>query len=195
MNASVDSPLSGKHLSLEQLVGLLASANDPKIGYSGLFSLVEAGLVTHCWRVWRLRDLARIEDPPGRLSLLAGKTSFWRAWPVDDGVKQLPRTADARDNYDLSYLTMQDPETYWTTWLSADPDLVMNTLRAVEHQGRPAWRFTAPSVKGGSTVLTVDAELGLIVRAERADMGRLEEWTDLQGDASLDPSFFEYDVL
>jgi len=52
---------------MEQLVGLLVSANEPAIGYTGVFSEFDSGQLTRRWRVWRFRDLARIEDPPGRL--------------------------------------------------------------------------------------------------------------------------------
>jgi hypothetical protein len=187
----VNKPSAGEQqLSLEQLIGLLASANDPKLGYTGVLSEFAAGEITRRWRVWRLRDLARIEDPPGRLSLVAGRSSFWR--PLDGGVERIPRTADARINYDLNHLVMLDPQEYWAEWLSADPRLVTSTLHMVEHQGRAAWRFTAPPAKGGSPVLTVDAELGLRVRAERPDVGCFEEWSGLAVDPLLDASFFEF---
>jgi hypothetical protein len=160
--------------SSEQLVLLLASANDLTVGYTGVFSEFEAGHLTRRWRVWRLRDLARIEDPPGRLSLLAGTAFYWRSWPIDDGVTRIPRNPETPFDFDLSYLTMLDPEKHWTKRLGSDPEVVMSTLHRVEHQGRPAWRFTAPQVKGGSPILTVDAELGLRVRTERADVGYLQ---------------------
>jgi hypothetical protein len=179
--------------SLEQLVQLLASANEPRIGYTGVLTTFDSGQVTRRWRVWRLRALARIEAPPGTLSLLAGTDHYWRAWPIDAGVTRIPRDPAAPFDFDLSALAMLDPHRYWTEWLAADPALVTRTVHAAEHEGRPAWRFTAPRVKGGSPVLTVDAELGLRVRAERADVGHLEEWSGLTVEPSLDPSFFEYD--
>jgi hypothetical protein len=178
--------------SLEELVRLLVSANDPDVGYSGILSISRAGETTRRWRVWRLRGLARVEHPPGRLSLLAGEKYYWRSWPVDNGITRIPRDPDVPFDFDLSALAMPYPHAYWTQWLGADPELVMRTIGPVEHQGRPAWRFTAPPVKGGTPVLTVDAELGLRVRGERADTGYLEEWSDLTVDPSLDPSFFEY---
>ena len=48
-------------------------------------------------------------------------------------------------------------------------------------------------MKGRSAVLTVDAELGLRVRAERADVGYLQEWSGLLVDPSLDDAFFNYE--
>lgn len=81
----------------------------------------------------------------------------------------------------------------WAQWLGSDPQMVMSSLHQVQHEGRAAWRFTAPAVKGGSLVLTVDAELGLAVRAERADVGYLQEWSHLRVDPSLDASFFDYE--
>ena len=179
--------------SLEELVLLLASANDPAVGFTGVFSEVESGHLKRRWRVWRLRELARIEDPPGQLSLLAGTTYYWRSWPIDDGVRRIPRDPEVRFDYDLSALAMPDPEEHWTKWLGSDPEVVMSTLRRVEHQGRLAWSFTAPRVKGGSPVLTVDAELGLLVRAERVDVGFVREWGGLTVDPSLDAAFFDYD--
>ena len=144
------------------------------------------------WRVWRLRHLARVEDPPGRLSLLAGEDSYWVWWPSEEGVLTFSRTADNPCNFELSTLRMLNPRRYWNDWLGADARLVNETLRAVEHEGRPAWCFTAPYVKGGSPELTVDAELGLVVRSWRDDVGCIQEWTDLNVDPSLDASFFEY---
>ncbi len=88
--------------SLEQLVLLLASANDPAVGFTGVFSEAESGRLTRRWRVWRLRDLARIEDPPGHLSLLAGTTFYWRSWPIDDGVTRIPRDPKVRFDYDTA---------------------------------------------------------------------------------------------
>lgn len=184
---------AGEQPSLRQLVLLLASANLPKSGYTGVFSEFESGRLTRRWRVWRLRELARIEDPPGRLSLLAGTSFYWRSWPIDDGVTRIPRDPEAPFDFDLSYLTMLDPERYWGEWFGSDPELVVSTLQRVEHQGRPAWRFTAPHVKGGSPVLTVDAELGLKVRTERADVGYLQEWSGLTVSPSLDAAFFDYE--
>lgn len=177
---------------MEQLVGLLASANEPTVGYTGVFSEFESGRLARRWRVWRLRNLARIEDPPGRLSLLAGTAFYWRSWPIDEGVTRIPREPDEPYSFDLSYFAMLDPEKYWAEWLGSNPQVVMNSLHRVQHEGRPAWRFTAPPVKGGSAVLTVDAELGLRVRAERADVGYLQEWSGLLVDPSLDAAFFNY---
>ena len=140
--------------------------------------------------MWRLRDLVRVEDPPGTLSLVAGRTSYWRAWPEDDGVVELPRHGDNRWSYDASRFVMVKPHDYWSEWLELDPELVRTTLRADVHDGRPAWSFTAPKVRGGTAHLVVDAELGLVVRVSREDVGVVEEWTDLGVDPSLDESFF-----
>lgn len=180
--------------SVEDVVLLLASANDPAVGFTGVFSEVESGHLRRRWRVWRLRELARIEDPPGHMSLLAGKTHYWRSWPIDDGVTRIPRDPEVRFDFDLSALAMPDPVGYYTTWLGEDPELVASTLRRVKHHGRLAWTFTAPRVKGGSSVLTVDAELGLVLRAERSDLGFVREWSELTVDPTLDAAFFDYDT-
>ena len=70
---------------------------------------------------------------------------------------------------------------------------MLSTLRADEHEGRPAWSFVAPRVKGDTPHLVVDAELGLVVRISRDDVGVVEEWTDLRLDPTVDASFFTYD--
>jgi hypothetical protein len=67
--------------------------------------------------------LARIEDPPGRLSLLAGTAFYWRSWPIDEGVKRIPRDPDVRYDFDLSYLTVLNPREYGPSGSARTPTL------------------------------------------------------------------------
>jgi hypothetical protein len=61
------------------------------------------------------------------------------------------------------------------------------------HEGRAAWRFEGPEVKGGVPTVTVDAELGLVLRAERADIGVFRSWSQVRSDADLGDDLFRYD--
>lgn len=134
-------------------------------------------------RIWRLRDLVRVEDAAGRGRMVAGDRRCWyfghRDRPRDFG--SVPPEAEG---------LLLDPREEWTSWLSGAPELVVGSLRPVEHDGRPAWRFTAPEVKGGRPTVTVDAELGLVLRFAREDVGHAETWSDLELLPSLDPAFF-----
>lgn len=179
-------------VSIEELVALLVADNAPLTGYSGIFSEFEGGPVIRRQRVWRWRDLSRIEDPPGRLEMVACEDCFWWPSPTGDGFERQTRDRGTDDNLWPGPFRMLDPEEYWSGWLSHDPRLVTSTLRRVVYENRPAWRFTAPWVKGGTPVFTVDAELGLIVRKERADVGVWEEWTKLALDPSLNAAWFDH---
>lgn len=142
--------------------------------------------------MWRRGRLARIEEPPGTLVLIAGDQSYWRKYQVDPDVVEVPRVPEY-DDFELSAFTMLEPEEYWRDWLEQDRALVERTLRAVEYEGRPAWEFTAPWVKGGTPVMTVDAELGIVLEARRDDVGVFESWAEITSGELLSDELFEYD--
>jgi hypothetical protein len=176
---------SGRVPSIDELVQLLAAANEPEQGYSGTLTETEDGVVTRRWRVWRLRNLARVEDPPGHPVLAAGETHYWRNWPVDDEPVRKPRSAETPFDFELSHLAMLEPDDYWRTWLTHDARRVEDSLRDVELHGRRAWRF---EVADPDAVLWVDAELGLLLRAEGGRF--VSEWSQVVADPDLDPEFF-----
>jgi hypothetical protein len=178
--------------AVEELVGLLVAGQRPSVGYSGVLAEFDGGDVSRRWRVWRLGDLARVEDPPGRLSLLAGASTYWRSWPIDDGVRVIPRGPENWVDFELSVLINVDAYSYWAQWLNQDAALVERSLTAAVHDGRPAWQFAAPPAKGGTPEFTVDAELGVVVRAEREDRGCYLEWTGLHSEPRLEQAFFKY---
>jgi hypothetical protein len=66
-------------------------------------------------------------------------------------------------------------------------------LLQVEHDGRLAWRFVAPEVKGAQAVLTVDRECGLLLRPEHPAVGVVEEWTDVVTGVSAAAGRFRLD--
>jgi hypothetical protein len=174
-------------ISFDELIGLLVRGNsDPS--YVGVFIAVDG---PQHWKVWRRGRLARIENPPGSLSLIAGEDAYWLKGPLGDVIER-PRS-DEYDDFELSALTMLEPDEYWREWLGQDLSLVESTLRPVEHEGRPAWEFTAPPVKGGAPVLTVDAELGILLQARRDDVGVLASWSEVRTDVPLTDELFAYD--
>lgn len=103
----------------------------------------------------------------------------------------LPRS-DEHDDFELSRLTRLDPERYWREWLSLDPSLVEGTLEGTVQDGRRAWRFTAPEVKGARSVLTVDCQTGLVLLAQHPDAGVVEEWVAVST-AAVDRHLFRWD--
>ncbi|WP_418057435.1 hypothetical protein [Pimelobacter simplex] len=169
--------------TLEELIDLLVAGNDPVRGYRGTFTVVEDGALVRERRIWRLRDLARVEDASGRGMTVAGDRKVWYfpggERPRDFG--GIPAEVEG---------LLLDPREYWTTWLSKAPARVTSTLRPVVHENRSCWQFSAPEVKGGSPTITVDAELGLVVRAAREDLGSWEVWSDVEVDPSLEVGFF-----
>jgi hypothetical protein len=175
-------------MSVEQLVQLVASGHHPATGYSGVLVRPDEGSVRQM-RVWHLGDLARIEEPPGRVDVIAGGTSFWYRAAGEPELTEIPRTDDNRYSF-VRLIMHPDPLGYWSDWLGDDPDLVMGTLSPVRHRRRPAWRFTAPRVEGGPTEISVDAELGIVVHSRRPDVGLVQEWIQLRPDPSLSPEFF-----
>jgi hypothetical protein len=174
--------------SVEDLARLLASGSHPPIGYSGVLTRPDEGSLRQ-WRIWHLDDLARIEEPPGRVSAIAGEHTTWYAVPGQPGLTEIPRTPESRYGF-VELIMQRDPLGYWSDWLGADPDLVMETLTQVTHRRRPAWRFSAPYVKGGTPEITVDADLGVVVHSRRPDAGLIREWIQLRPDPSLTPAFF-----
>jgi hypothetical protein len=86
-----------------------------------------------------------------------------------------------------------DSADYWRGWLTQDPAAVVSSLGPTTHEGRPAWRFEAPEVKGGEPTVTVDAELGLVLRAERADIGVFRSWREVRTDVDLGDDLFRCD--
>ena len=176
--------------SLGELVELLASSNAPA-SLSGTFRWLDGSGRQREWRVWRQERLARIEEPAGTVALVAGERTYWMFWPPSGGVVALPRSGE-HDDFELSRLTMLNPEWYWREWLSRDPSLIEATLEETVHDGRHAWRFTAPEVKGTRSVLTVDCQTGLVLRARHPDAGAVEEWVAVST-AAVDPNLFRWD--
>lgn len=175
-------------ISFDELIELLVHGNnDP--AYVGLYRDIDG---PQFWKVWRRGRLARIESPPGTPVLIAGTDFYWRKWPVDPVVVKIPRSAEY-DDFEMSALVMLEPDEYWREWLEQDRQGVESTLRSVDHEGRPAWEFIAPWVKGGTPRLTVDAELGIILQAFRDDVGVFESWTEVRTDVPLTEELFVYD--
>ncbi len=69
----------------------------------------------------------------------------------------------------------------------------MSSLGPTTHEGRAAWRFKAPEVKGSVPTMTVDAELGLVLCAERDDIGVIQSWSQVHSDRELDDDLFRHD--
>lgn len=175
--------------SFDELVQLLVGGNDPAVGLSGIVSDTENGEVVRRRRVWRLRDMARVEDPPGHTTVLAGERTYWQAGDdVDDEIWEL---RDEESRHILAEIRLMDPLEYWSEWLGTDRRVVVSTLHAVEVEGRAAWRFTAPEVKGGRPSVTVDAQTGLTLDMSRADIGYALTWSELRLEPDLGPRFFE----
>ena len=177
--------------SLEDLVALLARGGSEQ-PFTGIYEEQDDEGNQRRWRVWRRGRLARIEDPPGTVTLIAGHRTYWRKWPVDPAVVVFPRSPD-HDEFELSVLTMLDSADYWRGWLTQDPAAVVSSLGPTTHEGRAAWRFEAPEVKGGEPTVTVDAELGLVLRAERADIGVFRSWGEVRTDVDLGDDLFRCD--
>ncbi|MFC5731677.1 MULTISPECIES: hypothetical protein [Nocardioides] len=178
--------------TFEGLIDLLVAGNEPTTGYSG--SYTELGPdSSRRWRVWRLGKMGRIEEADsGRLHFTAGPQHFWRAGrhPVRDpdlyvrqGWQPVPP--------ELEVLMYAYPEEYWNGWLREDIELVERTLNAIAYDGRPAWRFSAPWVKGGCPLITVDAELGLVAHAAAENGTTVFSWSDLRLEPGLTDAFFE----
>lgn len=179
-------------LALDDLVALLARGTDQERScFSGVWEHTSHDGATRRWRVWRHGRLARVEEPPGTLRLIAGEHSYWRKWPADAAVVELPRTREY-DDFELSALTRQDPENYWRRWLTTDPGLVARTLRSTTYQGRAAYRFTAPEAKRRSMTITADAELGIVLHMEANDLGVLASWSEVSTDLPPDDQLFVF---
>ncbi len=179
---------------LEELVALLArGVHTETAGFTGIWEQTVGDGAPSRWRVWRRARLARVENPPGVLRLVAGEKSYWRKWPVDATVVEIPRSRDY-DDFELSALTMLEPEEYWRQWLMRDTDVVARTLRAVTHQGRRAYVFRAPEEKGHSVDLTVDAELGLVLLLETTELGVIESWSDISTEPPPSDDLFVFDL-
>ncbi|KRB78161.1 hypothetical protein ASE01_08385 [Nocardioides sp. Root190] len=172
--------------AFDELVELLIAGNDPTVGYSGVFTEKQDGQVIRRRRVWRLRHMARVEEPPGHTTILAGEHTFWQA--ADDFVEELWELRED-DSGDLTDLRLYDPRKYWTGWLTSDRQAVVTSLRATEFEGRPAWQFTAPETKGRRAVVTVDAELGVPLTISVDDTALT--WSELRIESDLGPAFFE----
>lgn len=181
-------PGAGSFPTFDELVQLLVGGNDPATGYSGVFTEKVDGKVVRRRRVWRLRHMARVEDPPGHTRVLAGDHTYWQA--ADDFNDEIWELRD-EDSGHIPTIRLHDPREYWSEWLGTNPRLVMDTLRAVEFEGRAAWRFTAPEVKGGKPSVTVDAETGLALELSRADVGFADTWSEVTAEPDLGAEFFE----
>ena len=87
----------------------------PDNGYTGLYRELDGDVPTYECRLWRWGACARIEEPPGRMVLMANRETWWRSWPVDEGVVTIPRTADNWIDFDLSrFAGSEDPLGYWS---------------------------------------------------------------------------------
>lgn len=169
--------------TFDELIDLLVAGNDPPVGYVGRYTEVADGAVVRERRIWRLRDLVRVEDGTGCVLMVAGDRRCWYLGH-EDGPRDFGSVPPESEGLLL------DPRQYWTSWLSENRGLVASTLRPAEHEGRPAWSFTAPEVKGHCPIVTVDAELGLLVRIATEDGAHAETWTDLEVLPGLEPGFF-----
>lgn len=179
---------------LEELVALLArGVGSETPGFTGTWERTIGDGAPCRWRVWRRGRLARVENPPGVLRMIAGDESYWRKWPVDAEVAEIPRSRES-DDFELSAFTMLEPEDYWQRWLGRDPEVVARTLRAVRYLGRRAYVFTAPEVKGRSIQLTADAELGVVLRYESRELGVIESWSDFSTEPPPSDDMFVFDA-
>lgn len=176
--------------SFEQLIDLLVAGNDPAAGSSGVLTEFEGGEAIRRRRVWRLRHMVRIEEPPGHTRALAGESTFWRA--PDDFLEEIWELCEPDESLpaDLESVRLVDPRKYWLGWLSKNRQLVTSSLRPVRFEERSAWQFTAPQVKGGSASVTVDAHIGLVLRIARDDVGYAVAWSELRIEPHLGPAFF-----
>ncbi len=172
--------------TFEELVELLIAGNDPAVGYSGVFTEKAGGQLVRRRRVWRLRHMARVEEPPGHTRVLAGEHSLWCA--ADDFSEERWELRDP-DSADLDVLRLLDPREFWTGWLTSDRRTVTGSLHPTTYEGRIAWRFTAPEAKGRNATVTVDAELGIPLEISAGDMA--ETWSELRIEPDLGPAFFE----
>ncbi|GAA4696021.1 hypothetical protein [Nocardioides conyzicola] len=175
--------------TLDELITLLVRGASEELCFSGVNHELREDGTWRRSRVWRQNRLARIEDLSGDSTLIAGDRTYWRKWPSDPTFVALERPAD-HDTFDLGSWTMLDPDEYWRDWLTQDAEAVLTSLRQVTYEGRDALQFVAPEVKGGMPTLTVDVELGLEVRAKRADVGVFHCWTDLRTDESMNDDLF-----
>lgn len=178
-------------LTLDDLVLLLARGESTK-SFTGIYEEQDGDAAPTRWRLYRRGRLARIEQPPGSFTLIAAERTYWRRWPSDPGVVALPREPD-HDDFDLSKFTIPRPDRYWRNWLTQDAALVTSTLEATTYEERHAWRFRAPAVKGGTPILTVDAELGLVLHATRPDAAMRRSWHEVQTGIRLGDGLFRYD--
>lgn len=180
-----------RSMDIENLIALLVR-DGSDVAFSGLLEDREDDGTIRRRRVHRNGRLIRIEEPPGTVSLIAGHRTYWVS--DDEGVFALPRSPGV-DVVDLGMVTMGgiDPEGYWREWFAQDRALVESSVAPTTYEGRPAWRFDAPFVKGGVPTLTVDIELGIVVRAERPDLGVFHSWTDLRTDPPFNERTFRYD--
>lgn len=159
------------------LVRLLAGAND-RGTYSGTFRWTTDDGAPVTWNVWRCDRLARIEATDGRLILIAGDDFYWTPDPGRGRASLSPRRTDSV-GHEMCVLSMLEADEYWSEWLGQDWPLVMSTLRPTTHEDRPAWRFTAPKVKGACPELSVDQELGLVLEISHPNTDHPERWTDV----------------
>jgi len=103
----------------------------------------------------------------------------------------VPRSPD-HDEFELSVLTMLDPDEDWRAWLTQGPQPPCPPFAPTTYEGRAAWRFEAPEVECGVPTLTVEAERGLMLRGERADIGVLRSWCPVRADVVLGDDQFRY---
>lgn len=177
-------------LGLDDLIALLVRGS-ADASFVGVYEENDFAGNRRRWRVWRRARLARIENPPGSIALIAGHRTYWKRSPASQAVMAYPRSPH-NDDFELSLLTVADPYEYWRSWLMTDVGTVLDSLHQVVYEGRSTWRFQGPEVKGGKPVLTVDADLGLVLRADRSDVGVFQAWTQVRTEAELGDDSFRY---
>lgn len=175
-------------MHFDELVHLLASGLT-----SNTFTGVHGHLSTEGrWvevRVWRNGRLGRVEDMDGRVEFIAGASTNWGAYGKHRALVAFPRQPN-RDDIEYGAFANAEPLAYWREWLSKDAELVMRTLRETDVDGRPAWAFTCPEVKGRRPEITVDSALGLVLLASSAEVGLIESWIEVLPYVDVDDDLF-----
>jgi hypothetical protein len=106
-----------------ELIDLLSRGNQPA-ALSGTFRWLDSEERQRTWKVWRRGRLARIEEPPGVMALIATEQTYWMNWPPAEGVVAVPRNPEI-DDFELSALTRPAGDEPPEDVLSRDPHLLV----------------------------------------------------------------------